>query len=100
VYSAVLKNKFKRSNHQLSPNNINPNEASRNRNGTVVKYQIEGIFAAKIISQFQIKKDGPEIAERRNLALRQEIFLMNEIDSPHVIKVHEFFSTNEKHFII
>jgi hypothetical protein len=100
VYSAVLKNKFKRSNHQLSPNNINPNEASRNRNGTVVKYHIEGIFAAKIISQFQIKKDGPEIAERRNLALRQEIFLMNEIDSPHVIKVHEFFSTNEKHFII
>ena len=100
VYKAVLKNKTKRSSHKLDPNNINPNEASRKFGSTPQKYQIEGIYAAKIISQWSLKKDGPDIAEKRNLALRQEVFLMNEIDSPNVIKVHEFFSTTDSHYII
>ena len=50
VFKAVLKNKNKRSQHKLAANNIDPKEAGRGRGPEQNKYQIEGIFAAKIIS--------------------------------------------------
>lgn len=100
VYSAVLKSKNNQSDHKLSPYNINPNEAGRKRLGTTDKYFIEGIYAAKIITKFSITKDGPETAEKRKKALNLEIFVMNEINSPYVIRVHEFLENKDRYIII
>jgi hypothetical protein len=68
--------------------------------GSKQKHTVHGVYAAKVVSQAYLSRSGPLKEKKRVEALQHEVFLMNQIQSEHVINVGEFIITPKYKFII